>query len=173
MINRDVEVVPDPTLLLDKNDWSKLLPSERTIGRQYILLYMMAEDQDLIDEALRIGRETGLNVYYISDCLYKKHDVIYLRKVSPEQWVDLFMNAEYIFTNSFHGVAFSINFKKNFYVKALIQNQKVNSRIFNIMQYYRLKMDSLNVLATNNEVDSLLVAERNKGYSALRKILDT
>lgn len=31
-----------------------------------------------------------------------------------EEWLGLFMDAEYIITNSFHGMAFSVNFQKNF-----------------------------------------------------------
>lgn len=172
ILNKDVDVVPDPTLLLNKREWGYLFSQKRDIKDRYILIYMISEDNALINKAKELSKKTGLKIYYVNDRFYKKRGVINLRKVSPEQWVNLFFNAEYIFTNSFHGVAFSINFKKNFFVKALNQNQKVNSRIFNILEHYNLKLDDFNELVQNDEIDKLLEADRRKGNDYLTKILE-
>ncbi len=174
VLGKKVDVVPDPTMLLNKEEWTQLLPETRTIAGKYILVYMISEDQQIIDDALELSAKTGLKVYYINDRFYKKPKVVNLRKVSPQQWVDLFMHAEYVFTNSFHGVAFSLNFGRNLFVRRLNRNVKVNSRIENILNRFGISdcLTATEPLSTDcAEIKEILEQERALGIGALSKIL--
>ncbi|MBO5060345.1 MAG: polysaccharide pyruvyl transferase family protein [Clostridia bacterium] len=174
IMHKEVPVVPDPTMLLNKEEWSRLLPEKKAADGKYILIYMIAEDDELVSEAIKWSRKCNMKVCYINDRLYKKKGVTNLRKVSPEQWVDLFMDAEYVFTNSFHGVAFSINFGKPLYVRGLKSNTKVNSRISNILEKYSITscMTETSPQPTNlDAVAAKTEEDRRCGMEALKQIL--
>ena len=50
-----------------------------------------------------------------------------------EEWLCLLSNADYVLTNSFHGMAFSIIFRKKFLVLPLTGGSKMtNERIYNV-----------------------------------------
>lgn len=171
LLNRRVPVVPDPTLLLDKEEWKALLPAQRTFEGRYVLLYMIAEDKQLLAAAMDYASAQGAKVCYINDRLYRKAGVVNLRRVTPEQWLDLFMNAQAIFTNSFHGMAFSVNFGKKLYPKALSTNQKVNARILNLLNTYALTMEALNEATDTEAVRQIVREERSRGFDYLAQVL--
>lgn len=161
---RDSEVVLDPTLLLDKESWSSLA-SGNFKNRKYILLYMIAESKATIEFAKKKARESGCEVIYISDRLFKKRGITTISKVSVYDWIDLFINADSVVTNSFHGLAFSINFQKEFYAD-LLPNAKVNSRILNILKTF----DFEGRLISEYKGESVLdFTESNRRLNELRK----
>lgn len=168
-------VVPDPTLLLTKEEWETLLPSERTVKEKYVLVYLLERNDALIRHATEVARMHGMKVVYINNRLYKTPGVLNMRNVSPAQWVDLVYHAEAVFTNSFHGIAFSINFGKPFYAQGLKSNSKVNSRIENILQKYSLQ-ENMSAFSFERQTDwanvhDLLSQERQKGYDCLKVII--
>ena len=89
----------DPTLLLDKSDWEKLmadLPSNA--DTPYLLLYALSEDKNMLKFAKKIAKRKKLKVIYINDRLFRPKCMLSLRNVSPEQWLRLFANANSIVT---------------------------------------------------------------------------
>ena len=62
--------------------------------------------------------------------------VEYAVDISPQEWLYLLHHANYVVTNSFHGTAFSINFRKDFYVEF---SSHTNSRLANIVQMLGLE----------------------------------
>lgn len=142
LIDRSSHVHIDPTLLFDFEGWKKILDIDINSfknKKKYILIYMIAESKSIIKSAKRLAKQEKLEIFYISDRIYKKRGLINLRKVDPKKWVELFNNASYVFTNSFHGVAFSINFKKDFYIEFLKNNVLVNTRLNEILSDFGLK----------------------------------
>lgn len=116
----DAVPVLDPTFLLEKKDWEKVASHEhKGKGRKYILCYLMQSkrnDSEALTLAKQMSKNTGLPIIKICRGLtsFIWGETLYIPTV--EEWLGLFMDAEYIITNSFHGMAFSINFKKNFTV---------------------------------------------------------
>jgi len=166
LVNRDVPIVLDPTLLLNKSDWINIV-NDKFKSRKYILLYMIAESKGTIELAKSIGEKLGLEVIYISDRLFKRKGVTTLSGLSVNDWLSLFYHANYIVTNSFHGVAFSINFNKDFYVQFLPGRAKTNTRIENIMENYGL-MERL----LNSKTTSLSEYPSINNYSSINEVLD-
>lgn len=138
LLHKKAELVIDPTLLLEKDKWSEEFMTAKKTTNKYVLIYMISEDKELIECAKKYAKENDLEVLYINDRIYKTRGVNNLRKVNPDMWVSLFLNAQCVFTNSFHGVAFAINFEKEFYVFKLKQNINVNERIYNILNMFEL-----------------------------------
>ena len=80
-----------------------------------------------------LSEVTGLPVYCISWSLRKLSYVDRNLTCSPYDFLELFRNAEYVVTNSFHGTAFSILFQKVFWVyETSIANHRLTSIIDNL-----------------------------------------
>lgn len=115
ILQRNVDLVIDPTLLMTKEDWLKVAHPV-SIQEKYVLVYNVGNHIDVDSEyARKIADENGWKVIFMSVRLTKDRNIdINVPHCGPAEFIWLFNNAEYIVTSSFHGVAFSINFGKNF-----------------------------------------------------------
>jgi len=121
----------DPTLQLPKEEWLKLA-SKRLVKNNYLLLYLLWEDNGATELARKIADEKGLILVKVSwekrkPCMVDK--LMSYRKV--EDFLSLINYADIIVTNSFHGLAFSINFNRDFVV---IPKKDFNSRLESLLE---------------------------------------
>lgn len=91
----------------------------------------------------------------------------------------MFRDASYVLTSSFHGTAFSVNFKKDFYsyvkpdllvqgrIESLLVKLGLEDRIFS-------KATAINKLSSINYeyAEVKLEVEREKSYTYIEKVLD-
>lgn len=112
-------VVLDPVFLLDKEDWRKLYATGKIASRpkgKYILYYNLLSNAESTAFANKLSRKTQLPVIEISKQfgvrLFKRR---YNHTASVQTFLSLIDHAEYVVSNSFHGVAFSILFEKQFF----------------------------------------------------------
>ena len=138
----DVPVVCDPTLLLQKSEWSALI-GDKPKNTGYIFVYTVFNSEEIWAAAQQLSKETGLPVKTISYSKLHRHDAIYDFTAGPDDWVNYMLNADYVVTNSFHGVAFSINFRKNFFFAMPPAKAGVGSRISDITARYGLSNRNL------------------------------
>lgn len=179
LINIKPPVVLDPTMLLSKDEWRKFIGGN-TINFPYILVYTLGESN--IDKfALNLAKNKGIRVLKIRGSL---KDVINpnfcpVRGIGPGEWIKLFLNATYVCTNSFHGIAFSINFNKPFFAELRLPPSKLNSRIENILDLFELR-SQLIIDGRNENIDTpidwekvnrKLDEEREKSLNYLRSIV--
>lgn len=129
---KDIQTVVDPTLLIEGKEW-KMLEQKMTTPSHYILLYLLSENKEIIRFAKKVAREKKYPIVYINNQLIKVPGVKNYREVTPENWLYLFRNADYIVTNSFHGTAFSVIFNKIFWCDYLPTSNNVNSRITTLL----------------------------------------
>ena len=162
--------VVDPTLLLRKQDWIQLADYSLCPKTDYLLMYLLCEDPEILKFSLEYAKKQNLKIAYISQRLFKRIDACYIRNATPNQWLGLFIRAKVVVTNSFHGTVFSINFNKDFFVKN-IPNSKVNSRLMNLVDDYDLSsrlLSSCKVEQQYPEINYMLINEkldRNRQYS--------
>lgn len=113
-IDIDSQVVLDPTLLLEKQEWMRALnlSQDRVIKEEFILVYTL-EDNELIHQILEnYQMKTGIKkVVFISSSM-NIHKIS--NTYSPEEFIRIFNEAAFVITNSFHGTAFAVNFNKKF-----------------------------------------------------------
>lgn len=133
----DAEQVLDPTLLLNKNEYTEFIKDE--VKKPYILLYMLMYSDTLLTSARRYAKERNIPLYCINASGKIIRGVEDYSNAGVEEWLSLFYNASFIFTNSFHGVAFSINFEKNFNVELPPARVNVSSRITDILKIFKLE----------------------------------
>ena len=140
MAGSEAAVVLDPTLAADNTIWN-LCNSSAISHSPYILVYMLERSSETFEFIKFLKQKTGFKVIYIGS-LVKHHrenlDATYLGGLSPDDFVNLFKNASYVVTNSFHGTAFSIIFKKLFWVSLLKNGKATNARFTNILSSLQL-----------------------------------
>lgn len=121
----------DPTLQLTKEEWLKIA-SPRLVKQPYLILMLLYnEDNHATEYARRIADEKGLRLVKISWEMKKPPmvDQLFTHR-SPADFVSLFANADFVVTNSFHGLAFSINLERDFVV---VPRNEFNSRIESLL----------------------------------------
>ena len=111
---RQVETVLDPVFLLDRADWR---PFIKESSQAYILGYFIGDIPGMRDYAEALGRRYSLPVVVINKNLRDLRMKCVKRYESgPEEFVDLVANAKAVCTNSFHAMAFSLIFDREFHV---------------------------------------------------------
>ena len=159
------ECLIDPTLQIDQSEWKKIA-SPRLIKEKYLILMLLYnEDNGATDYARRIADEKGLKLIKISWELrkHKKVDKLMTHR-TPADFLSLFANADFVVTNSFHGLAFSINFNRNFIV---VPRNEFNSRIESL-----LRLTGLESRLVFSEKEALGAAGKNIDYNSVNSILE-
>lgn len=133
----DVPVVSDPTLLLGKDEWRKMAGNKQTESG-YIFVYTVFNSDRIWEYANTLSEKTGLPIKTISYSKLHKRNAVYDYTAGPDGWVNYMLGADFVVTNSFHGVAFSINFNKNFFFDMPPEKSGVGSRISDITERYSL-----------------------------------
>lgn len=141
-LNKSIYQHVDPALLLTAEEWKKISKLSKR-DKKYILVYMIKYSEELLKAAVRLSEDKQIKVYFIGSPK-KVRGVKYIINPSVERFINLFENAEYIMTNSFHGTVFSILFHKKFLVHMtytdgrnrrmidLLENLKMTKHIFSI-----------------------------------------
>ena len=115
LLDRNIPSVLDPTLLLDKDAWAAYASSENK-KEKYVLCFFLGSLKYPRRIAMRIAKENRCKLYIIPG---SPRDILTLGKIAdgcgPREFLNLFLNADFICTDSFHGTAFCLNFNKPFY----------------------------------------------------------
>lgn len=134
LLNRDITVLPDPVVILDKQQWIDI-SSEIPIKGKYILCYFIGDVPGMRDFAKKMSKQSKLPIVVINKNI---RDLFYCNKkyyaAGPKEFITLINNAEYVCTDSFHAVMFSIIFHKNFWVFANKRTNNSSTRIENILE---------------------------------------
>ena len=111
---KTVPVVLDPTLLLDREEWSAIAHPPAEQG--YILCYCISKPGALAPYIQALAEKTGLPVVQLCGIRQKVHPKAKcVLDAGPAEFLGLFQNASYVCTNSFHGTVFSVQFQKPFF----------------------------------------------------------
>lgn len=132
--DKKATVVLDPTFLLSKQEWLKIANPAVVPNQKYIFCYFLGGKSAWQRKAARAyadkyGYEL-IHLPYIMQTIRPAD--IYLKgqghyDVGPREFISLINGAECVFTDSFHGMAFSINFNKDFYVFNRDDKDGINS----------------------------------------------
>lgn len=117
LINKSAPIVVDPTILYDFKEFKE----KNQHSEKYILVYVLGKEIPGSHEKVleKIKKRYGnMPVYFLviptmNFNLYNCADKI-LYDLGPEEWIAMFRNAAFIYTDSFHGVLFSLKFHKPF-----------------------------------------------------------
>ena len=167
--SRKAELVCDPTLLLDKNEWMEIQQEPPIIEGNYILCYFLGKNIEHRKFAERLKEKTGYKIVSLnhSDEYVKYSDKFADETpydIGPGEFVNLIRNAKYVCTDSFHGTVFSLINQVEFFTfeRFSSKNSKVstNSRIYSLLELVNLK-DRL--LKGNENVEEIFNKKINFG----------
>lgn len=178
IFSRDAIQMPDPTMLLQANEYSMLIKASRThIPKQpYIAKYILDENTDI----QRIIKETAINQkLFIQNLLPdgKAENISDRFPIPIPQWLRYIRDAECVVTDSFHGCVFCIIFNKPFV--CLGNETRGNSRFSTLMNTFHLQKRLISnpttkqleqLIFTNidwEKVNSILTSERERGINYL------
>ena len=145
--NIPVKVLVDPTYLLTKEEWLELMPFKQIEKERYVLCYFLGNDEKSYMCAQRFARRYNLKLLSIlSDESSSLSDTSFADRVivgaDVVDFINLIRGADYVFTDSFHGTAFSVINEKQFFVIYRKRNREKlsrNSRIDNILSMWKLQ----------------------------------
>ena len=176
LTGRTAEVHLDPTFLLNPEQWRTLAVTPKYTN--YVLMYLMRKDPQLIAFAQKLAREKQCKLLYISPSADIRNRVCAEHITpTPQEWLGLFLNARYVVTNSFHGLAFSVNFNKEFFLGKQPPSWPVNSRLDNLLDITGLQerlythfTDRYDVPVDWTAVNEKIENERQKAFRYLQEI---
>lgn len=137
LVNRNVPVVCDPTLLFTGEEWMRIQQKEKIIKEPYIFCYFLGNNPPHREFAKRLREASGckivalthLDEFVRSDEGYADYNPY---DVDPADFLNLIRNASHVCTDSFHCSVFSILYKRSFFTfRRYTRNtkQSTNSRL--------------------------------------------
>lgn len=142
-IKKDIKVVCDPVMLLTTTDWDKVA-SPRQIEKPYVLMYAFSRCP-FLEEVIAYYKEKNVDCYYIPYAKLQPNSfdehipMNQLMDIGPSQFVSLIKYAEAVITDSFHGIVFSIIYKRPIYVyeRDRIEGKtSKNSRVYDVLSTF-------------------------------------
>lgn len=171
---REATVVLDPTLMLTRNDWEELFTGFVSSDDKYVLTYFLGPIKN--DKRKKIedfAREHGLRVRMLN-CVEDSETFA----AGPAEFVELFANAKYVFTDSYHACCFSLLFHipfKVFHRSGFSGERSMNSRmqtLFALLELGDIMHDNSNLVQFDWEkIDTLLNRHRRRSQTWLNEAI--
>lgn len=143
-LSQPVSTVLDPTFLLSIEDWNKV-STERLVNGKYALVYFFSDSLEVRKRAQKFCKDRGLELIFIP---YAKQEYNLfdskgpgkrVNEVGPREFISFIKNAEFVFTDSFHGAVFSLIYQVPF---AVFERNKsghvsMNSRLYDLLDLFQ------------------------------------
>lgn len=173
LINSTPPVLVDPTLLLNREQWHMVAEKHpNRNSKPYLLTYFLGEESEHIKSTIQsFAKRNNLDIYKLSDT-----SDIRFYSAGPSEFLDLFENASFVCTDSFHATVFSIIFEKPFSVFPRKQAgmDKMSSRIETLLNKFQIESIDLDFIKDskfnfdqNRNVEDKMEIERKKSKEFL------
>ena len=178
--------VLDPTLLLDVSEWSSLASPIRTGARRRLVCYFMSVDvEDALPELLRFAESENCEITVLLNDIYPipapnnmekmrrwwqllryrwSHCLNVFDSAGPREFVNAMANADFVLSDSFHALMFSVIFRKN--VRILKPQNKFRAKMFSRITEMARHMTGP---AVSSDVMTALDSFRHNESSAIDK----
>lgn len=166
---KKVEYTLDPVFLLNSNDWLMLSTNNYNPKGKYLLFYNLNYSKDAVSIVKNIAKNLNYRIIEIRGGVKPFNNPFRCKQtVGPESFISLFSNASFVVATSFHGVAFSIIFKKQFFALGMKNNAiRVTSLLekLNIPERYLKSPVDINSIKEIDYKNVSLLLEREKKKS--------
>lgn len=176
-IKKNIDVTIDPTLLLKKDDWISI-SEDMKIKDKYVLCYFFSNSVNYRKKISDFCSKENLKLIYIPFAKQEFNSFDLkgcgerIEFASPQNFISLFKNAEYVFTDSFHGTVFSIIFERKFLTILREKNNNVsmNSRLIDLLRILNLENRLFSDVDKNafnkivDQIEYIKVRELLEGY---------
>lgn len=176
-----IDVVLDPTFLLPCDEYLKLFSKDFSDKHHYLFSYILDDNEKIesaINKHINENRLQRFDIKAQTASSEKKVKVI----APVEKWLEGIYYSDIVFTDSFHGVVFSLIFNKPFVVfsnsqrgatriEAILKKFGLEERLVDIqtVDLYGILNKSINWEYVNNIINE----ERSRSLEFLKKNLST
>lgn len=174
--NVPVQRVIDPTLLLTSEDYDSIAATKH-MDEKYLLLYSRRYSPKMEAYAEKIASEKGLKVVDISlRAINAEKGHIMRYDAGVEEFLSLVKYADYIVTNSFHGMIFAVQYRRPF---VIFSREQCNNKIAELLDLFGLSdrmlitgEESFDEEIQYDEVHKRISDARNRSRAFLKEELD-
>lgn len=141
LIGKEVINTVDPVLLLSEEFWHGFSKSLSHLPKKYLLCYVLGDSKKMRTYAEREAKDRGLDLIFMSTFSAD----VKLSEISPANFVSMFENANFVVTDSYHGMLYSVIFGKMFtpfFKRRGTENAFDNWRIYELCCLLEIKVGS-------------------------------
>ena len=142
MTKQKIEWVLDPTLLLSADEWD-IISAENSVDEPYVFAYMLGDNKSNQKAATKFAKENGLKLLTFPFTASGRLNQLFFGDIhsycGPDEWLSLIRDAEYVITDSYHAVIFSIIYRKGFVVLRRDSDdvkESMNSRMYSLVHMF-------------------------------------
>lgn len=129
LVGISAECVCDPVFLPESSVYENMA-SKRLVKNKYVLVYSIVRNEHMLKAAKAFAEKQGLELVEICQTKDRKAGHKQFTHLGPDRFLGAIKKAEFVFTNSFHGTAFSLIFKKELFA---FENKDRGTRITNLL----------------------------------------
>ena len=142
MTDKKIEWVLDPTLLLSAEEWNEVA-AENPVKEPYVFTYILGNRKDNQKCAKDFAKKKGLKLVTFPFTASGSIRQAFFGDIhsydGSDVWLSLIRDAEYVITDSFHAVVFSIVYRKQFAVLKRSgdgERGSMNSRMYSLCKMF-------------------------------------
>ena len=178
LIGKDIPFVPDPTLLLNRQDWDNLAGEKPLVKGDYVFYYSPQPDEDISNYALAFAKRHGYKIVSSNKTRTKsERSFIACNNTGPKEFLNLVKFATVVCGRSLHLIIFSIVFHKPFFAIGKTDGMRTNDflALFGLSGHFfetsgnHLPSDLFGI--DWKRVDRVLVTQKQKGLAFLNEAL--
>lgn len=177
---RQIETVLDPTFLLTKLEWVRRFGLKTGNHHDpYILCYSLGgikADWTLLKNVRLIAKKRGCKVIMVTPFTYipvADRNIEYHHEYGPLEFLECVYNADMVITNSYHGMAMSINLEKDFYSTCKLGSGDIRKKdildriglagriVYNVDELSQMQLKPIDYKPVYRELNSLRDASLN------------
>lgn len=182
LTGRDVPVVLDPTLLVERKYWDQV-KAPMNEESDYILCYFLSTPTEKTQlKMLALMKRLNKPVIALNSRLeyLEAHVVVTYPDCGPQEFISFIENAACVMTDSYHGMLFSIMYHKQFWsIEREYGEFDQSSRQLSVLnmlglqnRYCRENDELIQERIDYTGVEQVLLTEREKSLHFLRKALE-
>ena len=171
LTGRKPMVCVDPTLLPERSEWEAMAPE--TEEAPYVLLFLLKYEEPLVQKAKAYAQSLGLPLKVITAAFMPQMGIAAWNTTGVTEWLSAIRNARCVFTNSFHGMVFSMIFGRSFHIFRLTgELSSRNGRLEEMLAFLELEEALADVVAPDyDRVWQKLAKRREDSLEFLRRIV--
>lgn len=174
LTNKDIPVLLDPVFMLDKSEWDKVARDDKRLHDRYLIKYILGEKDKYTEDKIECyAKENNLEIVNI----YGRDSKYF--SMGPAEFISAIKNSQLVCTNSFHALAFSLIYEKNFVVFNRFENgNDMNSRIDSLLRKFHMEHKKIENISEKvfesdfKEANSVLLESRKQFSDFIKLSLD-
>lgn len=175
LTGKEAKVCVDPVFLLDRDEWKTIADADKEPSTEpYLLLFLLQYDPAFVQMARQAAEEKKLALKVVTAGFMPQLGFEAWTDTSVNRWVSLISNADHVYSDSFHAMAFSLMFGRKLDRKPLGGDlAKRNGRTEELLTLMGLETDpSKTIQAEPDFVMEKLSQRRASSFDYLRGIVN-